>query len=172
MSGQKQSNRRGRGFKRAANLVQARVQKASASRGFAVSKLLTQWSEIAGQDFAEMARPVDITYGRDGLGATLTVLTTGAQAPMLSMQLEKLREKVNACYGYQAISRVRITQTAATGFAEGRPDFTPAPTQDRKANIDPAIKARAVETAKMVGDPGLRSALESLGQNILSRHKN
>ena len=47
------------------------------------------------------------------MGATLTLLTTGANAPMLEMQKEKLRQKVNAVYGYNAISRVRIT-----GFVE------------------------------------------------------
>jgi hypothetical protein len=40
----------------------------------------------------------------------LVILTTGAQAQMLEMQLPQLREKVNACYGYNAISRIRITQ--------------------------------------------------------------
>ena len=42
---------------------------------------------------------------------------------MLEMQKEQLRAKVNAVYGYNAIARVRITQTAATGFAEGKVAF-------------------------------------------------
>ena len=67
-----------------------------------MTRLLTHWEEAVGQDIAAIARPVNIGYGRGSFGATLTVLTTGAQAPMLEMQKEQLREKVNAVYGYNA----------------------------------------------------------------------
>ena len=70
------------GFARTSSLLQARIRKASESRGFAVSRLLTHWAEIVGADLAAMARPVDVKYGRQGIGATLRVLTTGPQAPL------------------------------------------------------------------------------------------
>ena len=41
--------------------------------------------------------------------------------------LLRLKERVNAVYGYAAITRIHLTQTAATGFAEGQAEFTPAP---------------------------------------------
>lgn len=158
------------GFARASKLLQGRIRKASESRGFAVSRLLTHWPEIVGADLAAMARPVDVRYGRGGLGATLTVLTTGAQAPMLEMARERLRERVNSAYGYNAIARVRITQTAATGFAEGqvnfqhrRPSVAPAPSPD------PAQVARVRDQAAPVSDDSLRDALERLGRNVLSK---
>lgn len=158
------------GFARAAKLVENRVREAGESRGFAVTRLLTQWEEIAG-DMAAMARPVDIKYGRQGFGATLTVLTTGPQAPLVDMQKEKLRERVNAVYGYNAISRVRVTQTAATGFAEGQVAFDTRKKDSAPAAIAPEIASKARETAHDVGDDGLRSALERLAQNVLSRHE-
>jgi len=114
-----------RGFKRTASVLSDQIRRAGESRGFAVSRLLTHWAEIAGADIAGIARPVNISYGRGGMGATLTVLTTGPQAPMLEMQKDRLREKVNAVYGYNAISRVRITQTAPEGFQEGQAVFGP-----------------------------------------------
>ena len=102
-------------------------------------------------------------------GGTLTLLTTGAQAPMLEMQAETIRERVNVCYGYAAISRVRITQTAATGFAEGRVDFDHGP---RKADLPPEPSPATVDAARAVAqdvtDPGLRAALEKLGQLVLA----
>lgn len=103
------------------------------------------------------------------MGATLTLLTTGAQAPMLEMQKEKLRAKVNAVYGYNAIARVRITQTAATGFAEGKVSFTAAAPEQTATPVDPAIRRQAAETARPVEDTGLRDALERLGENILNK---
>lgn len=161
--------RRMRGFERASGLLQTRIRKAGEARGFAVAKLLTHWAEIAGEEIARIARPVNISYGRGGFGATLTLLTTGANAPMLQMQVEKLREKVNACYGYSAIQRIRITQTAPTGFAEGQAQFAPAPTPTSKP--DPETQAKARRSAADVSDDGLRAALERLGENVLSRTK-
>ena len=135
--------------------------------GFAVARLLTHWAEIAGEDLARVTRPVKVGYGREGMGASLTLLTTGAMAPMVEMQKDRLRERVNAAYGYAAISRILLTQTAATGFAEGQVEFAPAPKTPPKP--DPAILAKAAETAAPVKDPDLRAALEAMAQNILTR---
>src|SRR6056297_1671732 len=132
-----------RGFKRTAKLLQDRIRRASETRGFAQSRLLTHWPEIVGEDVAAIARPVDVKYGREGFGATLTVLTTGAQAPMLEMQKEQLRNKVNAVYGYNAISRIHVTQTAPTGFADGQASFDHRPKQAQTAAPDPKLQARA-----------------------------
>lgn len=160
--------RRMRGFEPAAGLLKDRLRSAGETRGFAVTRLLTQWAEIVGADIAANAVPVKIGYGRAGLGATLTLLTTGARAPMLEMQKDRIRERVNACYGYAAISRVAITQTAATGFAEGQVAFNGAlPPQDPQPA--PEAVLAAAEAARPVRDPGLRAALEALGQNVLTR---
>ena len=160
-----------RGFTRTSSLLQKRVRRASESRGFSETRLLTHWPEIVGADIADIARPVNVSYGRQGLGASLTVLTTGAQAPMLEMQKEKLREKVNAVYGYNAISRIRITQTAPTGFAEGQASFDHRPQKTKPATPDPASLEKAEQLAAPIGDSSLRSALEALGQNVLSKTK-
>src|SRR6056297_632503 len=160
-----------RGFKRTASVLDSQIRKVGESRGFAVSRLLTHWPEIAGDDVASVARPVNVSYGRGGFGATLTLLTTGAQAPMLEMQKEKLREKVNGVYGYNAISRIRITQTAPTGFAEGQASFDHRPKRQSPTALDPGVSRTASELAAPVGDSGLRDALEALGRNVLSKTK-
>lgn len=157
-----------RGFKRTSALLDRQIRKATEGRGFAVTRLLTHWEEVAGADMARIARPVEVSYGRAGMGGTLTVLTTGAQAPMLEMQKEQLRARVNAVYGYNAIARIRITQTAASGFAEGQAQFGKAPVAAPRAP-DPAITAAAAQATQAVGDQDLRSALEALARNVLSR---
>lgn len=157
-----------RGFSRAATLLQKPIRSASESRGFAVSRVLTHWSEIVGRDISAMARPTDVSYRRGGLGGTLTLLVTGAQAPMVEMQKEKIREKVNACYGYNAIARVRITQTAPTGFSEGQVVFDPKPVAPRGPK--PIHQTQGQAMARGVGDDGLRAALAQLGANVLSKH--
>ena len=158
------------GFARTSKLLEGRIRRAGESRGFAVTRLLTHWEEIAGSEVAGMARPVDVRYARQGFGATLTLLTTGAFAPMVEMQKERLRERVNAAYGYSAISRIRITQTAPRGFADGAVAFGHAPAR-ADAEPDPVVTAAARERAEGVADESLRAALEALGRNVLSRRK-
>lgn len=168
--GTKGSQRRGRGFAAMSGLIKTPIKAAGEKRGFAVMRLLTHWAEIVGPDMAKIATPVKVGYARDGFGATLTVLATGANAPMLQMQLPQIREKVNACYGYSAISRVVITQTAPVGFHEGQARFDHG---DRPARppVTEAVKEVSAELAADVEDDGLRTALDQLAQNVLSRER-
>jgi hypothetical protein len=160
-----------KGFTRTATLLTGRIRQASESRGFAQSRLLTDWAEVVGPDVAAIARPVEVSYGRGGMGATLTLLTTGAQAPMLEMQKEQLRAKVNGVYGYNAIARIRITQTAATGFSEGRVAFDHKPEDAGPKVPDAAMHQQASTVVAPVEDDTLRAALERLGANILTKEK-
>jgi hypothetical protein len=158
--------RRMRGFEPAAQLVAARVRNAGESRGFAVARLLTHWAEVVGPDVAAHSRPVRISHGK-GFGATLTLLVAGARATVMQMQLEMIRERVNACYGFNAVSRIVLTQTAPTGFAEGQAEFTAAP--HRPAPPDPGRVAQAEGIASGFDNPALSAAMRQLALNILSR---
>lgn len=150
--------------------MQTQIREAGETRGFSHARILTHWAEIVGDDMAALCRPVNVSYAKGGMGATLSVLTTGAHAPMLDMQKETLRTKVNAIYGYNAIARVRITQTAPVGFAEGQAEFTPAPKPAPPA-VSAHIETVAKETAAEVNDENLRRALEGLARNVLSKHE-
>lgn len=163
--------RRLRGFETAGGLLREPIRKASQSRGFAASRVLTHWAEIAGRDIAALCRPVRVSYAQGGFGATLTVLATGAAAPLVQMQLPKLKERVNAAYGYAAIARIQVTQTTAQGFAEPQARFegpnvnVSAPSPEAKA------RARAVVGSLTAGvaDADLRDALDRLAANVLNR---
>ncbi|MGX9356552.1 DUF721 domain-containing protein [Roseobacteraceae bacterium S113] len=159
-----------KGFKRTSSLLSQRIRAAGESRGFAVTRLLTHWDEIAGAAVAQISRPVEVSYGRGGMGATLSLLTTGAQAPMLEMQKEQIRARVNACYGYNAIARIRITQTARTGFAEGQASFEHKPKQTAPIAPTPEASAKAAKNLTDVTDPDLRAALTRLGAHVIDRN--
>jgi hypothetical protein len=90
---------------------------------------------------------------------------------MLEMQKEALRAKVNGIYGYNAISRVHITQTAPTGFSDGQVDFKYAPRTRSQPAPAPEDVAQAQASAAVVENDELRAALERLGQNVLTRQK-
>jgi len=170
--------RRARGFEAAGGLVRGRIAHAAEGRGFAVSRLLTDWADIVGPELAAMARPVQITHGRGGRGrdgprtggAVLTLLCSGAAAPLVQMQAETIRRQVNACHGHDAVARIRLTQTAPgeiapQGLAEPAVGFDAAPPQRRD---DPQTR-RADAIARDIGDADLRAALATLARNVLSR---
>jgi hypothetical protein len=161
------ADHRMRGFEPAFGLMKDAVRTAGESRGFAVARLLTHWAEVAGEDMARKTRPVKIGYGKGGMGATLTLLVKATEAPMVQMAVPQLKDRVNAVYGYAAVNHIHLTQTAATGFAEGQAAFIPAPKVAKPT--DPAIAAKAQAVAESVADPSLRLALEQLAQNILTR---
>lgn len=165
--------RRMRGFEAAGGLLRDPIRKAGETRGFAVTKLLTHWAEIAGPDLAPLCRPVKIGYGQGGFGATLTLLASGAAAPLVQMQTDRLRDKVNAIYGYAAIARVRVTQTAAEGFAPGLAEAQRPFGGSNIALPSPRALARARAVVdgltEGVADDGLKSALDRLASNVLMR---
>ncbi len=160
-------SRRNRGFEPAAGLLRKQISAAGEARGFALTRLLTHWVDVAGADLGAITRPVKMSYNREGMGATLVLLVQAAQAPMVQMALPRLKERVNATYGYNAISRITLTQTAATGFAEGQAQFTPQAKTPARAT--PEVIAKAAAQAAPIGDTNLRDALEKLAQNVLSR---
>lgn len=160
-----------RGFEAAASLVANRVRAVGEARGFAVARLLTHWPEVVGPELAAQTRPVKITHGK-GFGATLTLLVPGVRALQINMQLEQIRQRVNACYGFNAVARIALTQTAPTGFAategfaEAQAGFAgprrgpPAP--------NPAETAQAERIAQDFNDPQLAAAMRQMALNILS----
>lgn len=164
---EKPFKRRKKGFEMTSGLLQQRIREATETRGFSESRLLTHWSEVVGPETAAMARPVKVSYAKGGFGATLTLLTTGAFAPMLQAELPKIQNRVNAVYGYSAISRIHITQTAPTGFSGGRVDF-----ETRKKQVEfeasPEVKAEAREISADVKDEKLRRILEEMASKVLS----
>ena len=164
---QTQPTRRMRGFERAVTLLNRDLRGPAEKRGFAEAKLLTRWAEIAGPDIAGIARPVEVKYGR-GFGGTLVILTTGAHAPVLEMQKEKLIERVNACYGYHAIKDVMITQTAPTGFADGHVAFD-AGQKPKKTKPDPKDLARMQPGLDRIEDTDLRAALAQMAGQIVTK---
>lgn len=155
--------RRMRGFEPAATLIAPQLRRSAESRGFAVARLLTDWPEIVGAQTAAHTRPVKVSHSRtQGLGATLTILTDGAHAPLVQMELPRIRERVNAVYGFNAIARITITQTAAQGFAEGQAEFLHRPPAPCAAPLPPEAAAAAEAVAARFDDPKLADSMRRL----------
>ena len=53
-----------RGFMQTGGLLKAKIRTATESRGFAETRLLTNWKDIAGPSTASLCRPVKVSYGK------------------------------------------------------------------------------------------------------------
>ena len=95
------------------------------------------------------------------------LLTNGANAPIVQAQSKEIIERVNGVYGYNAISRVRITQTDPNELIDEN-------LKEEKEHIEPSEidKMKAKEEVNEVKDEVLKTALQSLGANILAKSLN
>ncbi len=186
-----------KGFLQAGSLLEIGLRQSMAKRGFGESRVLTHWAEIVGADIARIAEPLKLNYPKDGFGADLVVLCVGANAPLVQMQIPDIIERVNSCYGYRAITRVKITQTrgkhgegkhaevsvAHSAMSQSAPRglvptrLVPSgfaeeatPFQHRtKADILRVSKKQDMHRALAnVQNPALKTALESLGESVFS----
>jgi hypothetical protein len=167
------AERRGRGFAPAGGLVARQISGLAARRGIVVSKLLTRWEEVAGPEIAAITRPMRIAHGKGGFGGTLWLLAPAGRGPELDMLAPAIVERVNAACGHRAVSRVRLTQSAGTGFADGAAPFDPsgAPVAaPRPVQVPPETRARVASAVACIADPALRGALEALGLGIAGTH--
>jgi len=155
------------GFARAGGILGKQIRSATEKRGFVETRLLTHWREFVGAEFAKIAQPVKVHYPRQGLGATLTILVSGANAPMMQMQLPDLIKRVNSCYGYAAINRINITQTAAYGFGQEQSDDD----QPTAKTLSPQASQDVDRAVEDVSNSDLKAALANLGKNIKRKQK-
>lgn len=175
-------------FKATGDLLRGRIQAAGEARGFAATRLLTHWAEIVGEDTARLARPKDIRFARPRAGATkadaargaggrakavpegatLVLEVMGPAALRLEMEKERIRERVNAVYGYAAIAAIKLVQVGPLGFTKPSAAFAadPAP-----AGPSPEVLARVAPLTEGIGDTELRLALAALAANVLGKSR-
>ncbi len=158
--------RKARGFVRAGGLIDAQMRVCASKRGFVQARLRALWPEIAGAEFAAICAPVKLARARGPAGGLLTVAVSGPHAPQLQMLLPLLRERINTALGPGTVGRIQLTQ-AVHGFAEAAQPFA----ADAPAPPPPELGTMAT-TLSTIGDDGLRSALETLARNVLSRNRN
>ncbi len=127
--------------------------------GFVQSTIVSRWAEIVGERYAKVSTPESIRFPKGKReGGTLSMMVTGAHAPMMQHVLPVIIEKVNRFFGYAAISRVDIRQGAMPPRRAplARPVRDPVPVE-------------LSDSLKTVADPELRAVLESLAQSVAAQ---
>ncbi|NJM35927.1 MAG: DUF721 domain-containing protein [Rhodomicrobium sp.] len=132
--------------------------------GFPAAAILTDWEAIAGPELAAFTAPERLKWPRqhssgdtalEAPGALLILRVAGARALEVDHMRPWLIERINATFGYRAVSDIRILQAplpqkpssrSAGGAADGKSAATVTACEDRLsqalARIASGIEAR------------------------------
>jgi len=133
--------------------------------GFVQSSVVTRWPDIVGPRHAEVCMPEAIRFPpgekSDGI---LQLVVLPAHAPIISMVIPEIIERVNRFFGYNAVAKVKLRQ------GEVKP-----PAAQKTTAAPPSLKPIPMELGESlrdIGDPELRTVLESLARAMTAQNGN
>lgn len=161
-SARKYERPRGGSAKAIADLMPQIGRTAFRRFGFVQSSVVTRWPEIVGEIHARVCAPEAIRFppGEKAEGI-LQLVVVPAHAPLIQHVIPEIMERVNRFFGYKAVARVKIRQG----------EVKPPPAEKRSA-APPSLKPIPMELGESlrdIGDPELRTVLESLARSMGSK---
>ena len=127
--------------------------------GFVQSSVVTRWPEIVGPRHAQVCMPESIRFPpgekSDGI---LQLVVVPAHAPLIQHVIPEIMERVNRFFGYKAVARVKLRQGAVK-----------PPSAEGPRTVPPSLKPIPMELGESlrdIGDPELRTVLESLARSL------
>ncbi len=155
---------RGGEARQIADLMPAIGRTAFRRFGFVQSSVVTRWPEIVGAAHARHCMPESIRFPPgEKVDGILQLVVTPAHAPLIQHVVPEIIERVNRFFGYSAVARVKLRQgeVQAPGTTpSARPSGTGAP-----PSLKP-IPMELGESLRDIGDPELRTVLESLARSL------
>lgn len=127
--------------------------------GFIQSSVVTRWPEIVGPQHARVCAPEAIRFppGEKSEGI-LQLVVVPAHAPIIQHVIPEIMERVNRFFGYKAVAKVKLRQGEVKPSG-GRERRTAPPT------LKP-IPMELGDSLRDIGDPELRTVLESLARSM------
>ncbi len=150
---------RGSGVRAIADLMPEIGRTAFRRFGFVQSSVVTRWPEIVGPSHARICAPESIRFPPgEKVDGILQLVVVPAHAPIIQHVIPEIIERVNRFFGYKAVAKVKIRQ------GEVKPP--PAkPTTTAPPSLRP-IPLELGESLRDIGDPELRTVLESLARSL------
>ena len=96
---------------RLSKLVDPMIEPSARVRGFIFSQIISQWQQIAG-DMSSWCKPIELKFnmGETSNGSLKLAIASG-RGPEANQQTESIISRVNATFGYSAVSRLSFVQT-------------------------------------------------------------
>jgi hypothetical protein len=106
---------RAKGARAVGELLPAVAKPAFERYGFALAEILQHWATYAGKELAAYTAPEKMKWprsagGNTGEGATLILRVDGPRAVEVQHRIPQLMERLNAAFGYRAVTAIRILQ--------------------------------------------------------------
>lgn len=153
---------RGGEARQIADLMPAIGRTAFRRFGFVQSSVVTRWPEIVGEAHARHCAPESIRFPpgekSDGI---LQLVVTPAHAPLIQHVTPEIIERVNRFFGYRAVAKVKLRQGVVKPPAGSKEQATSAAPPSLKP-----IPMELGESLRDIGDPELRTVLESLARSL------
>jgi len=126
--------------------------------GFVQSSVVSRWPEIVGPHHAKICAPESIRFAPGAKSeGILQLVVVPAHAPLIQHVIPEIIERVNRFFGYNAVAKVKLRQGAVT------------PPQAKDRTAPPSLKPIPLELGESlrdIGDPELRTVLESLARSL------
>jgi hypothetical protein len=138
-----------------AELVGGSIDPLVRKRGLARAELISWWPDIVGAPYARHTAPERIRWTRDGTAATLVVRCDPSLALQFQHEADRVRERLNAYFGYAAVGAVRIVQQRVGPAVKAEPKprppaEIPAGTRERLEAFDAPLKDSLSTLARAV----------------------
>jgi hypothetical protein len=159
-SGDTTGARRGRGPRALAAMVPRVAGTALRRRGFAETRVVTDWADIIGPELARQTMPERLTFprGSEG-GGTLRIRAAGPLALELQHLEPLVIERINRYFGFAAVARLAFVQ-APVAAAPRRARAAPAA-------LSPEAARRLDAAVENIESESLRAALTRLGRAVI-----
>lgn len=132
-----------------------------------LGRLVKQWVDIMGEDFAGKAQPVKINYRKNGKNkkpqASLDIATSAANATILNYQKGLILERINSLFGDDWIKDIRFVASELSD----EPNIIRKP----KAPLTQGEKKYLSGVLDEIEDPDIKEKLEKLGKAIITDAK-
>lgn len=147
----------------------SRVASKNFSRKYiALGRLIKQWDEIMGEEFADKAQPLKLRYRKAGKNqkskASLDIATTASHATILNYQKGLIMERINTLFGGDWIEDIRFVVSSDLSDADLLKPIIPKPLSGQE-------KKYLHDVLDQIEDPDIKDKLETLGQAILMDKK-
>ncbi|MEM6781149.1 MAG: DciA family protein [Pseudomonadota bacterium] len=135
-----------------------------ARKYIALGRIVTHWSEIIGEDFADKAQPIKIHYRKSKdkskkAEATLEVATTSAHASTLVYQKDVMLERINQIFGDRWVNDIKFKHVPFEAKAQK--------SRKRAKTLKPEDKKNLSDMLENIEDPDIKSRLQSMGASLL-----
>jgi hypothetical protein len=127
--------------------------------GFIQHAVVSRWGEIVGERYARVSAPESIRFpvGKRAEGV-LSLVVSGAHAPMMQHVAPEIVERVNRFFGYQAVARLSIRHGTVPRIERAVAPPVPAP-----------APAELGDSLRGIADPELKAVLEALAAGVAAQ---